>query len=140
MELKTSQAGKNYKSYTLENRIQGKDKFSLFPDHPMYETLTIGSDVQESSFYLNQKGYLGMSDPSRQRNTNGTQPSSTSKTDVKLGFLEQNVKEMMTILLALGHKAGTLTPAQERAYVGTTVPKDIDWNPVEPEEEVEMPF
>ena len=135
MELKTSQNGKTYKSYTLENRIQEKDKFSLFPEHPMYATLTIGSEVQESDFYLNQKGYLGMSD--RQKTPNGSQSSSVSHSDVRIGFIEQNIKEMMIILLALGHKAGTLTPAQERAYTGTIVPQAVDFETLTEED---LPF
>lgn len=115
--LTSKSTGKPFTSLRITTQQHGDSQLSGFgnKDNEHWNVgMEVDIDVEQKGQYLNFSTAKG---------------SSVSKADVKLGFMEQNMKEMMSILLALGHKAGTLTPAQERAYTGTIEPKDIDWMP-----------
>lgn len=91
--------GKQYKSVTLTERIHDKDRFGLFSNHPEYEIITVGSEIANSNFYLNKKGYLALSDGKFAKPKPDVKPDVGPTTlEVKINFLVNDVKEMKEML------------------------------------------
>lgn len=86
IDIKTTGTGMEYKKLTFETAFKEKDMTNIFKDHPLYETIAIGSDIPERDLYINNKGYLAVS--------NNVSGSTVKPADVKLGFMDQRLKAM----------------------------------------------
>lgn len=130
VEIKQSQTGKTYKSVKFEGKFQDKDMTNVFPNHPLYESLTPGGEVSDSTLYINPKGYLSISDRMKE--------PEIKPADVKIGFIEHRLKEMDEKITRILIHVGAATP-QEIAYA--TPVKPITFDPKDGEiTDADVPF
>jgi hypothetical protein len=132
VEIKQGAKG-SYKLVTLSERFQDKDRVGVFPDHPMYAEINPGGEIEDSMLYINKAGYLSLSNPTRIVK----KPSTVTKTDVDLGFLNNRLKNMEHLLLRIGEKQGILTTAEKRELALSTTPEPVTF---EANEEIDSPF
>lgn len=86
IELKTSAKGTQYKSIKFDGQIEGKSMVNVFSGSPHWN-LELGSEVDNSLFSINQRGYLELSDRKVI-----PQAAKVGEVDVRIGFIQNHVK------------------------------------------------
>jgi hypothetical protein len=117
VELKTASNGKQYKSIKFDAKFQDKDMTNVFAGTPHWN-LNIGDTVDDALLFINEKGYLSIND--RKTAPQASQPS-TGGIEVKIGFMENRLKEMDEKLTRILIHIGGAN-AQEIAYATPVKP------------------
>lgn len=65
IEVKTASNGNPYRSVTLDEEYQGKDRTNVFSNHILYDDLEVGFEITPDMLYINDKGYLELKDPDK---------------------------------------------------------------------------
>jgi len=66
VEFKKASNGNTYKQVTFDRKLFGdKDRTNVFNDHAMYEDITEGKEIADNLLFVNQRGYLELTNPDK---------------------------------------------------------------------------